>query len=675
PGYVSQVEHRIIRRDGEIRHIVVRFGILKDENGRTIKTHGANQDITERKRAEEALVESKEFLNKIINSISDPIHVKDRQHRVLLINDAACRLFNLSREEIIGKTAYDLFPRKEMADISWQKDEEVFSIGKGSINEEINTYAPGKTLAVLVKKTLYTNTAGNQFLVGITSDITERKRAEEALKESEERLNLAIEGANLGLWDLDIVTNDVIHNRRWTEMLGFSIDEMEKPSDWWGKRVHPDDYPLVEKSSLDHYSGKVPLFDAIYRMKHKDGSWIWVHSQGKVVLRDTDDRPLRMIGINQDVTEHKRAEETERQRTEFQKGVITNARVWMSVLDQRGNILLWNPAAEEISGYRADEVIGKNEIWKLLYPQKEYRKRITDTINRIIHDQKYLENFETTIRSKQGNEKVISWNTKGIPDATGRISDYIAIGVDVTDRHLAEQMLRESEERLNLALDGANLGLWDMNLLTGEMTHNRHWAEMLGFSMDEMEKPSVWWGERVHPDDYQNVLNCSNLHRTGKVPLFDAVYRMRHKDGSWRWVHSQGKVVARDSEGQPLRMIGINQDITDRKRAEEALHKANKQLNLLSDITRHDILNQLLVLRGYLELSHDVIDKPEALKEYIKKEQKAAKTIDEQITFTRDYQNLGVSASAWQNVNASIRNAMVALPMRAVHIEPDPADP
>ena len=81
------------------------------------------------------------------------------------------------------------------------------------------------------------------------------------------------------------------------------------------------------------------------------------------------------------------------------------------------------------------------------------------------------------------------------------------------------------------------------------------------------------------------------------------------------------------------------------------------------------------MLRGYLELSHDVIDKPEALKEYIKKEQQAAITIEEQITFTRDYQNLGVSASAWQNVNASIRNAMVALPMRAVHIEPDPADP
>jgi PAS domain S-box-containing protein len=122
----------------------------------------------------------------------------------------------------------------------------------------------------------------------------------------------------------------------------------------------------------------------------------------------------------------------------------------MSVLDPKGNILLWNTAAEEISGYRSEEVIGRNEIWKMLYPDKEYRKQITDTITRIIREKKYLENFETTIRSKQGNEKVISWNTKGIPYTDGRHSDYIVIGVDVTDRQQAEEALRGANKKLTL---------------------------------------------------------------------------------------------------------------------------------------------------------------------------------------------------------------------------------
>ena len=98
-------------------------------------------------------------------------------------------------------------------------------------------------------------------------------------------------------------------------------------------------------------------------------------------------------------------------------------------------------------------------------------------------------------------------------------------------------------------------------------------------------------------------------------------------------------------------------------------------MNLLSGITRHDILNQLLGLKGYLTLSRKVIDNPEKLLEFIKKELQAANTIEHQIRFTKDYQNLGVAAPAWQNVNEGIIKAMAALPMRAVHVELDPADP
>jgi len=107
----------------------------------------------------------------------------------------------------------------------------------------------------------------------------------------------------------------------------------------------------------------------------------------------------------------------------------------------------------------------------------------------------------------------------------------------------------------------------------------------------------------------------------------------------------------------------------------EALRQANKKLNLLSSITRHDILNQLFALKGYLELSHDVIDNPEALREFIKKEQNATNTIEHQILFTKDYQDLGAAAPAWQNVNASIKEAVARLPMRDVRVEVDPKNP
>jgi len=117
------------------------------------------------------------------------------------------------------------------------------------------------------------------------------------------------------------------------------------------------------------------------------------------------------------------------------------------VLDQKGRILLWNLTAEEISGYSADEVIGKNDIWKMLYPEKKYRNRINETITNIINEKNYLENFETTIHTKGGENKIISWNTKSISDEHGEQPEFIALGIDVTDRYLAEQKLQKSEER------------------------------------------------------------------------------------------------------------------------------------------------------------------------------------------------------------------------------------
>jgi PAS domain S-box-containing protein len=846
--------YRMKHKDGSWRWVHSQGKVVaRDSDGQPLRMIGINQDITEQKRAEEALQESKEFLNKIINSISDPIHVKDRQHRIILINDAACRLFNLSREEIIGKTAYGLFAGKEMADISWQKDEEVFRKGEESVSEETNTYAPGKTLTVLVKKTLYTDTAKNQFLVGITTDITERKRAEgilresaerlkeaqrvghlgswdlnvvtgdlqwsdecyriygftpqefvptyekfrsivhpedlgfvqeqvdaalnndkhydvdfrfvrpnggigwihcegevrrdadgkplrffgtqiditerkraeEALRESEERFNLAIDGANLGVWDMNLLTGEMVHNRRWAEMLGFSTAELEKPSVWWGERVHPDDYQNVLNFSNLHRAGKVPLFDAVYHMKHKDGSWRWVHSQGKVVARDSDDRPLRMIGINQDITEQKRAAEalfdseelfrevfnnandaiflhemtpegpgkyilvndlaiksmgysreeflkmspgdivpktilekllpftmpvmhkdghatfesihirkdgseypvevsthafpfkgrsvalsivrditertrageTEQQLTEFRESVITNARVWLSVLDLKGKILVWNTAAEEISGYRAEEVIGKNEIWKLLYPQKEYRTHITDTINRIIRDQKYLENFETTIRSKQGNQKVISWNTRGITDATGRISDYIAIGVDVTDRQLAEEMLRVSEEKFRTVLENVP----DLILVHRKgiiLYINPPATEVMGYTHDELINKQLT--DFIDPEYHLLVAQAISRRMDGKnVEPYEI--KILTKSGGRRTVAVHGTLI--EFAGSPA-SLNVLTDITERKQAEEALRESEKVLRSMLDATPAGV--GLLVNRVLQKVNHSL---------------------------------------------------------------------
>ncbi len=175
--------------------------ILKSAHGELER--GVRERTAELEKVNLDLMDTRDYLDKIINSISDPIHVKDRQHRVILVNDAACKLFGCSRKDIIGRTAYELFASEEMADISWKMDEEVFTTGKENVNEETNTYAPGVTRTVLAKKSLYRDKSGNKFLVGITRDITDSKKAEEALREARDYLENLIDYANAPIivWD------------------------------------------------------------------------------------------------------------------------------------------------------------------------------------------------------------------------------------------------------------------------------------------------------------------------------------------------------------------------------------------------------------------------------------------------------------------------------------------
>ena len=149
---------------------------------------------------------------------------------------------------------------------------------------------------------------------------------------------------------------------------------------------------------------------------------------------------------------------------------------------------------------------------------------------------------------------------------------------DIYETKRAEEALRKSEERLELALKGADLGLWDYNLKTGESFINERRAEMVGYSVDELEPHLSSWGKLVHPDDIDRVTDAFNAHVKGRTPLYECEHRLRHKSGEYIWILARAKVVERDKQGYPVRLVGTSLDITDRKRAEEAIQSARNEL-------------------------------------------------------------------------------------------------
>ena len=142
---------------------------------------------------------------------------------------------------------------------------------------------------------------------------------------------------------------------------------------------------------------------------------------------------------------------------------------------------------------------------------------------------------------------------------------------DIIERKREKIALQESEERLRFVLEGSRLGFWDWNLVTAEVNRNRQWAEMLGYSFEEIQSTTKQWEDFVHPDDRLMAWQSINNHLKGKTPLHELEYRMFAKDGTYKWINDRAMVMVRDKEGNPLRMSGTHTDVTDRKNAEERL--------------------------------------------------------------------------------------------------------
>jgi two-component system, chemotaxis family, CheB/CheR fusion protein len=395
----------------------------------------------------------------------------------------------------------------------------------------------------------------------------EPKPIEEEAREGEERLHTALAAAGLGTWRWDIRSDLETRDAGFNGMLGLAPVPSVQPLRDFLDRIHPDDLGTFLEA-VDRAVRTRGGHEAELRIVRPDGSVRWLRDRGKVVL-GPDGRTAALTGAVMDVTELRRAEEARAQLG----AIFESSEDAMATKALDGTVTAWNAACERMFGFTAAEVVGR----PFSMPAPPGRRDEVPPAVAVVLRGERVRPFETERLHRDGRRIHISLSISAIRDAAGRISGAALIARDITDRRRADEALRVSEERFRLATEAVNGLIYDWDPATGRVQRSQGLLSLVGYWPEEVQGNLDWWRRQIHPDDLERAERTILSAVEGDSSSFSAEFRLRHRDGSWVHVWDKGLIV-RDAQGKAVRVVGSALDVSERRRAQEALEKAHREL-------------------------------------------------------------------------------------------------
>jgi PAS domain S-box-containing protein len=413
------------------------------------------------------------------------------------------------------------------------------------------------------------------------------RAAHEALRESEARFRTVADAAPVLIWMAGVDKLCTFFSKPWLDFTGRTLEE--ELGNGWAEGVHPADLPGCLKAYADAFDAR-QAFLLHYRLRRHDGEYRWISDNG-VPRYDAQHAFCGYVGACYDVTPIKRAEHKFRLAVESSPNAIVLA-------DQQGRIVLANRQAEQLFGYADGELVGRSV--ESLVPER-FRQAHARDRNEFLAAMQARElgrGWELFAQRKGGEEFQVEVGLNPI-HAEKEVLLFITIS-NVTEKRRQERALRESEERMNMAAEAANLGMWVWDRSQPTIWATEKFHQMFGFASESQITPGMV-NERIHPQD-RAAVNFA-LQRTLKKGGDDHLeYRLRLADGTVRWIASQGRAEF-DSEGKFMRLLGVCIDITERRRTQEEAQELSGRLITAQEDERsrlardlHDEFSQSLAL-------------------------------------------------------------------------------
>lgn len=407
-------------------------------------------------------------------------------------------------------------------------------------------------------------------LADLLWDVTERKRAEEELRESAARLSLALSATGEGLYDLNLITGKATVSPEYLAMLGEDTSRLTFDLSAFSERIHPEDRDRVVGLIDGMVVGEIDEYRDEFRLRHASGRWVWVLSVGRVVERASDGTASRMIGGHTDITQN-------RQTTVALQQAQATALMGSWRLDLATGRVTGPVATLRLYGQEASDFSGDltEIIESAIAPEDRERmhaERAAALAERIPRPMEYR------ILQPDGTLHWIHGEGEPEVDANGEVVAFVGFVQEITERKLAEEAIRESEARLRAAQAVSHVGSWVWHIDTNRLEWSDEMYRIFGIDREEFTGDlSEVIGRAIHPDDRAAVeASTESASSDGRpIPL---EYRIVRADGSVRTVWAEAGSLDKDGEGRLARLTGVVADITDRKAAERALRDSEQLL-------------------------------------------------------------------------------------------------
>ena len=365
------------------------------------------------------------------------------------------------------------------------------------------------------------------------------------------------------VWMSDASKACVWFNQEWLQFTGRTLEQ--EMGYGWLSGVHPDDYDHCLEIYIRHFDLQLP-FEMEYRLRHHTGAYRWILDKGSPRYDDAG-AFAGYTGACIDITDRKKVAD---ERNRFFR-VATDILV---IAGADGYFKKINAACERVLGWTPDEICALP--WHTFVHPDDLERTKAEAAANLAGKQVIA--FENRYRHKDGSYRWLSWRTE--PDVEEQL--IYAAAVDITTRKKIEDALKNALERYNLAVNGTLDGIWDWNLLTNEVYFSPRAKEMLGYADHEIPDDIEAWRSRLHPDDRDATWSTVEAYLRSATQAYDISFRMRHRDGTWRWIQSRA-VALRDQTGKAYRMTGAHTDITAQRQLQEDLKDSESRFRTLTE--------------------------------------------------------------------------------------------